>query len=167
MASQCIPALPMSAPSSELLGADRMNEFVGCCKVEVFDKENDITFPMLVMYPTDTASKPVAFGPFALEVSMDATIAIGQFRLVMISHGSGGSYLTHRTLGMHLARNRFVVCMPEHPFNNRHNNELQYTVQNMIYRPRHARLSIDDVFSHDRFSNHLDRENVASLEKMV
>jgi hypothetical protein len=40
------------------------SKFVGCCKVEVFDKQKDLAFPMLVMYPTDTASKPVAFGPF-------------------------------------------------------------------------------------------------------
>ena len=144
-----------------------MSKFVGCCKVEVFDKENDLTFPMLVMYPTNTASKPVAFGPFFLEVSMDAPAADGRFPLVMISHGSGGSNLTHRTLGMHLVKNGFVVCMPEHPFNNRHNNELQYTVQNMTYRPRHIRLAIDKVLSYDKFINRLDFKNVAIIGHSV
>jgi predicted dienelactone hydrolase len=69
---------------------------------------------MLVMYPTNTAANPVAFGPFSLEVTMEAPVADGRFPVVMISHGSGGSNLTHQTLGMHLAQSGFVVCMPEH-----------------------------------------------------
>lgn len=144
-----------------------MNKFVGCCKVEAFDKENAITFPMLVMYPTNTASTPVAFGPFSLEVAMNAPVAEGRLPLVMISHGSGGSYLAHRTLGMYLAQNGFVACMPGHPFNNRHNNELQYTVQNMIYRPRHIRLAIDEVCSSAQFKNYVNGESVAIIGHSV
>ena len=144
-----------------------MNQFVGCCKVDVFDKENDITFPMLVMYATNTASTTVAFGPFSLDVAMDAPIAEGRFPLVMISHGSGGSYLAHRTLGMYLAQNGFVAGMIGHPFNNRHNNEMQYTLQNMIYRPRHLRLAIDEVCSHAQFKNHVEQESVALIGHSV
>jgi len=144
-----------------------MSKFVGCCKVEVFDKENDITFPMLVMYSTNTASTPVAFGPFSLDVAMNAPIAEGRFPLVMVSHGSGGSYLAHRTLGMYLAQNGFVACMPGHPFNNRHNNELQYTVQNMIYRPRHIRMAIDEVCASAQFQNHVEHERVAIIGHSV
>jgi len=144
-----------------------MSKFVGCNKVEAFDKENAITFPLLIMYPTNAASTPVAFGPFSLDVAMNAPVPYGRFPLVMISHGSGGSYLTHRTLAMHLAKNGFVVCMPEHPFNNRHNNELQYTVQNMIYRPRHLRLAIDGVFSHEQLKDHTAFESVAVIGHSV
>jgi len=98
---------------------------------------------------------------------MEAPVADGRFPLVMISHGSGGSNLTHRTLGMYLAQNGFVVGIPEHPFNNRHNNELQYSVQNMIDRPRHLRLAMDEVFSHEKFKNHLDIERVAGIGHSV
>lgn len=144
-----------------------MNQFAGCCKVGVCDEQNAITFSTLVMYPTNTASTPVAFGPFSLDVAMDAPIAEGRFPVVMISHGSGGSNLTHRTLSMHLAMNGFVVCMPEHPFNNRHNNDLQYTLQNMIYRPRHLRMAIDEVCSHAQFKNYVNCESVAIIGHSV
>lgn len=144
-----------------------MNQFAGCCKVEVCDEQNAITFPTLVMYPTNTASTPVAFGPFSLDVAMDAPVAEGRFPLVMISHGSGGSYLAHRTLGMYLAQNGFVVGMIGHPFNNRHNNDLQYTLQNMIYRPRHLRMATDEVCTHAQFKNHVEQENVAIIGHSV
>ena len=98
---------------------------------------------------------------------MEAPVAAGRFPLVMISHGSGGSYLTHRTLGMYLAQNGFVVGIPEHPFNNRHNNELQYTVQNMRYRPQHLRMAMDEIFSHEQFKNHLDVTHVAVVGHSV
>jgi len=37
----------------------------------------------------------------------------------------------------------------------------------MIYRPRHIRLAIDEVFSHEKFKNHLDFENVAIVGHSV
>ena len=144
-----------------------MTTSAGCQKIEIFDPQHAITFPMLVLYPTRTAASSVAFGPFALEVAMEAPMAEGRFPLVLISHGSGGSYLTHRTLGMHLARNGFVVGIPEHPFNNRLNNELQYTIQNMTYRPRHMRLAIDEMLAHEKFGQQVASNHVAVIGHSV
>ena len=144
-----------------------MHEFVGCCKIEVYDQQTGITFPVLVLYPTETASSPVAFGPFALEVSMEAPVAEGRFPLVMISHGTGGSHLTHRTLGMYLVKNGFVVGMPEHAFNNRHDNTWQYTIQNMTHRPRHIQLAIDKIISHDKFIARVESQRVALVGHSV
>ena len=53
------------------------------------------TFPAGVWYPTNEQSQEVQFGVFKLNVSLAADIASGQFPLVMISHGSGGSWLGH------------------------------------------------------------------------
>ena len=144
-----------------------MTKFVGFCRIEILDEHKGITFPMLVMYPTCTPAKPVTFGPFSLDVAIEAPVEDGSFPLVMISHGSGGSYLTHRTLGANLAKNGFVVCMPEHPFNNRNNNEWQYTLENLTHRPRHIRLAIDQVLSHDKLKNHLASDRVAIIGHSV
>ena len=56
-----------------------MSKAVGCCRLEVFDRQKGISFPMLVMFPTDTVSSPVQFGPYTLDVSLDAKIAPGNF----------------------------------------------------------------------------------------
>ena len=138
-----------------------MSNFVGCCETTIVDEHKDLTFPMLAMYPTYIPSKPVTFGPYSLDVSIDAPVEDGSFPLVMISHGSGGSNLAYRTLGMHLAKNGFVVCLPEHPFNNRNNNALEGSIENMIDRPRHISLAINNILSNDRFKKFLQMDNVA------
>ena len=75
--------------------------------------------------------------------------------MILISHGSGGSHLVYRTLAHHLARNGFIVGMPEHPFNNRNNNTLEGTVENLINRPRHIRTAIDWFFDSWKFARSL------------
>lgn len=80
------------------------------------------SFRTWVLYPTTVAAAPVAFGPYAAEVSPDAPVAEGRFPVVAISHGSGGSPFVYRGLAAYLARHGFVVVLPEHPGNNRNDN---------------------------------------------
>jgi len=94
--------------------SEKIFDFVDLSKIEVSDEQKKLTFPVLVMYPTRIPPKSVTFGPFILDVSVDAEIGNGKFPLVVIFHGSGGSNLTHRMLGAHLAKSGFVVCIPEH-----------------------------------------------------
>ncbi|MBB3068485.1 putative dienelactone hydrolase [Paenibacillus baekrokdamisoli] len=86
-----------------------------------------------------------------MEVARDAAPLDGKFRLVLISHGTGGSPLVYRSLARHLARSGFIVGLLEHPFNNRNDNSLEGTVQNLTYRPRHLRMAADWFFEDERF----------------
>ena len=140
-----------------------MRHFIGFRKIEIHDKQKDITFPMFVMYPTEVSSKTVAMGPYMLDVSPDAPMVSRAFPFVIISHGSGGSNLAYYTLGSHLARNGFVVSMPEHPFNNRVDNRLEGTMEGFINRLRHITLIIDSMFSSDVFGQHLLQDRVAMI----
>src|SRR5690242_1644491 len=111
----------------------------GCLACGVPDPQGEDPIPVLVMYPSHAAEQPESLGPYTLELSRDAEIAGQDLPLVVISHGSGGSRLSHRTLARHLARNGFVVAIPEHPRNNRNNNELANTAAILANRPRHIR----------------------------
>jgi predicted dienelactone hydrolase len=141
----------------------QVNKFVGLTKIEVVDRQMGITFPVFVMYPTDVPSKAVAFGPYTLDVSPDAPVEAGNFPLVIISHGSGGSNLAYHTFGSFLAKNGFIVCMPEHPFNNRNDNHLEGTNENFANRLRHISLTIDQMFTADKFIQHLQPDNVGVI----
>src|SRR5579875_2535221 len=99
-----------------------------------------MAFPMLVFYPSRSPNSEETFGPYTLRAAMEGQWAQGVFPLVVISHGSGGSHLVYRELAAHLTRYGFVVTMPEHPKNDRNNNELARTAENLRNRPRHVRI---------------------------
>lgn len=138
-----------------------MSNSAGCRTVELFDDEMAMTFPMLVMYPSSSPEQPARLGPYVLSAAMNGPIAAGSHPLVVISHGTGGSHLVYRNLAAHLARHGFVVAMPEHPRNNRNNNDLANTAANLANRPRHIRIVIDWAYSRDGFEATLKRDAVA------
>jgi predicted dienelactone hydrolase len=119
------------------------------------------SFPAILMYPTPTPSTPITRGPYTLEVAENAVVENGRFPLVMISHGSGGSPIAHRTLMMFLAKNGYIVCAIEHPFNNRRNNEHEDTLENLIYRPQHVRQAIDSLLSDPNWSSSIQEDKIA------
>jgi len=140
-----------------------MSTNVGCRAVEVIEPVLAERFPMLVMYPCAAAEQPERFGPYTLSVCMNEAPAPGTFPLVVVSHGTGGSHLTHRMLGAHLARNGFIVASPEHPRNNRNNNELAGTTTILANRPRHLRSVIDWIHADDALRKSLARDSVAVI----
>jgi predicted dienelactone hydrolase len=137
--------------------------FAGSRQMQIRDEAKGISFPALVLYPTEMPSAPTAFGPYIMDVSPDAPVAEGQFPVVVISHGNGGSHLIYRAISTHLARNGYVVALLEHAGNNRNNNELEGTHENLVNRPRHVRLTIDAVSSDPQFSACVQPDNVAII----
>lgn len=140
-----------------------MGTFVGYCEVELLDEMSDATFPMAVFYPSYTPGRTERLGPYSVDVAKNAELKEGVFPLVLISHGSGGAHLLYQTLAHHLARNGFIVGMPEHPFNNRNNNTLVNTVENLVNRPRHIRTAINWFYDNKNFARFLKPDCVAII----
>ncbi len=120
-------------------------------------------FPLLVMYPTNTPAEPIALGPFNLDMAANALPRSGSYPVVLISHGSGGTHLGYLELARRLVRSGYLVCMPEHPGNNRSNNELADSAQILANRPRHLSLTLDRVLSDDSLSSVADPAGVAVI----
>ena len=74
--------------------------------------------PVTLVYPTAQVAQPVSFGPFVLTVARDAAPLPGVRRLVVLSHGTGGSPLSDHDLAATLARAGFVVAQPQHAGDN-------------------------------------------------
>src|SRR4030095_11215973 len=70
--------------------------------------------PVTVYYPTATAARPQRLGPFTLNLAREAAPVRGNGRLIVMSHGSGGSPWVHADLARALVDAGFVVAMPEH-----------------------------------------------------
>ena len=140
-----------------------MNSNIGSKKIQIKDESKNISFDVYVQYPTNEPSVPTAFGPYIMNVSVNAKIMDGKFPLVIISHGSGGSPLLYRTINTNLAENGFIVAMVEHYGNNKMNNELEGKNENFTNRLRHISLTIDFMFSSEQFKEHLQPNNVAMI----
>lgn len=139
-----------------------MNSFTGYRSVELRGEPGNAVFSMMIMYPTserDGAQKALC----GSHVPQDVALEEKTFPLVLISHGSGGTPLLYQTLARHLASNGFIVGMPEHPFNNRHDNSLAGTIENLVNRPKHIRAAVDWFFNNKIFSPLLKPDTVAVI----
>ncbi|MFM9984628.1 MAG: alpha/beta hydrolase family protein, partial [Flavobacteriales bacterium] len=112
---------------------------------EIEDLKNKVTFNCKVLYPSQDPSETISFGPYSLEAVSNGQIAEGSFPLVIISHGNGGTALVYRNIAQCLASHGCVVAMPEHYGNNRMDNSLSESIDNLIYRPYHLHLVVETL----------------------
>jgi predicted dienelactone hydrolase len=107
-----------------------------------------------VFYPTAAAEQPVQRGPFTLSWAADAPPLRGNGRLVLISHGSGGSPWVHVDLARVLVQRGFVVALPQHRGDN-HLDSSSPGPASWDQRPAEVGRSIDLLAGHPALSAQL------------
>jgi predicted dienelactone hydrolase len=120
-------------------------------------------FDALMHYPCARPPVLTRFGPYELEVSVDAPLSPGRFPLVVLSHGSGGSPLLYRTVSLALARSGFIVALPKHPGNSLGDNGLVDTVENLGGRPSHLVRLLDALSTDAQLRPSLADEPVTAI----
>lgn len=70
--------------------------------------------PVTVFYPSRAAEQRLPRGPFVLQFAPDGEPVLGNGRLVVMSHGSGGAPWVHSDLARTLVEAGFVVAFPTH-----------------------------------------------------
>jgi predicted dienelactone hydrolase len=83
---------------------------VGLTEIAGTDGDGVVT----VYYPSTDEAKIGRRGPFTFEFAWQGAPARGNGRLIVMSHGSGGSPWVHANLAQTLVADGFVVAMPEH-----------------------------------------------------
>jgi predicted dienelactone hydrolase len=78
----------------------------------------DGDLPVTVFYPSDAAAQPLKRGPFTIHAAQDGAPKRGNGRLIVVSHGSGGSAWTYADLARALVGAGYVVAMPLHAGDN-------------------------------------------------
>ena len=136
---------------------------VGFVKMEALQKETNETISIAVVYPTMSPAKPVRFGPFSMELAIGGDVAKGPFPLAVISHGSGGSSLGHRSIAFALVKQGFVVAMPLHPKNNYKDNSAEGIARNWINRPKHIESTIDALLTDATLSSSIDNDRISVI----
>ena len=90
----CIVILSSYSCKTSQSNTNEIGVFVGSISSVVIDKKNNLSFPILINYPTLEKSNPTKFGPYTIDVSVDAILKRGKFPLVIISHGNDAQIIS-------------------------------------------------------------------------
>jgi predicted dienelactone hydrolase len=112
-----------------------------------------------VFYPSAGVEDPVRQGPFNFTWVPDGVPLKGNGRLVVISHGSGGSPWVHVDLARALVRRGFTVAVPLHHGDNYLDPSDPGPVS-WRRRPKEVSQAIDLVSHHPAFENQLAMDSV-------
>jgi len=142
---------------------ERQSFYAGCQFVDIENQTNEHALPLLIMYPTYQEEQVEKMGPYTISAAQDAPLSNGSFPLVILSHGDGSTPLAYRTIAQFLARNGFIAGIPQHPFNNREDNTLSGTIDNLKNRPTHIRTVIDWFLKESAFSSSIHSNNISLI----
>ncbi|MYM87258.1 alpha/beta hydrolase [Rugamonas sp. FT82W] len=140
-----------------------MEHVCGCRLVDIDDAVQGAVVPLALLYPADGVETAEHFGPYTLDAARDAPPAAGAHPLVLISHGNSGTPWAYREMARHLVRSGFVVALPAHTGNTRHDNSLAGTAANLANRPRHITLAIDAALADPVLRGHIAGDGVAVI----
>lgn len=97
-----------------------------------------------IWYPSLATATPISMGPTTMSVAVNAPIQGKGLPLVVISHGNGGSSLSHFDTAIALADGGFVVVAVTHTGDNYADQSRSLDVMD---RPRHISRAIDHMLS--------------------
>ncbi|MGH2359896.1 MAG: alpha/beta hydrolase family protein, partial [bacterium] len=124
---------------------------------EITGKDGD--GPVTVYYPSSSDAQTLKRGPFTFHMAWQGVPARGNGRLVVISHGSGGSPWVHADLARTLVDDGFVVAMPEHRGDNFKDHSTPGP-ESWRRRPAEVSRAIDAVGADPRFKALLSLDRV-------
>src|SRR5256885_11222426 len=113
----------------------------------------------MVFYPSSAEEKTLKRGPLTLQFAPQGTPVRGNGRLVVVSHGSGGSPWVHSDLARALVENGFVVAVPEHRGDN-YKDLSAVGPESWKRRPAEVSRAIDAVGRDPRFASLLVLDKV-------
>ena len=96
-----------------------------------------------IWYPSDSPAAEQALGPFHQTVAMNGRLSGRDLPLIIISHGTGGSSISHYDLALALARAGYVVAALTHPGDNYSDQSATGSNRNLVERPRALHAVLD------------------------
>lgn len=117
----------------------------------------------LVWYPTDEAPSSIKIGSFDLMASLGSPLAQEKARypVILISHGRQAGPLSHRSLGMRLARGGYVVVGVAHTRTDSTGSLPRLrSAESLANRSMQATSALDALLTDPRFSGRIDESRV-------
>ncbi len=118
--------------------------------------------PWLVWYPTDTLEERFVKGSTPIEAAPDATPLKGKHPVVVLSHGSGGTSLSHWRTARDLARHGYLVLSLVHADDNAAVSRGSSTQEVWNNRPKEWSRALDLLFT-SRYAAVIDVDRIAAV----
>jgi predicted dienelactone hydrolase len=115
--------------------------------------------PVTVFYPSSSPAGPLREAFVPLVVAPDGTPERGNGRLVVLSHGTGGSVIVHTDLARALVEQGFTVAVPLHKGDNWRDHRTG-NFDSIKRRPQEVSRAIDAVARDPRFAPLLQLDKV-------
>ena len=131
--SRCVLALVLLG--SLLARAEAAPWVAGLHHMTLADPVDDRPMQALAFYPTTGKTHSRRMDGYPIEVAEEAPVALGQFPLLVLSHGNTGSPLALHYLATSLARQGFIVVAVVHPGDNAGDHSRLGTLSNLYGRP--------------------------------
>ncbi|MFK5734059.1 dienelactone hydrolase [Pseudomonas urmiensis] len=125
-----------------LARADAAPWVAGLHHLQLADPLDARPMQALAFYPSTGQAHHIRLEGYPLTVAEDAPVALGQFPLLVVSHGNTGSPLALHDLASALARRGFVVVALTHPGDNASDHSRLGTLSNLYGRPLQVSAAI-------------------------
>lgn len=126
-----------------LAQADAAPRVAGLHHMTLADPVDARPMQALAFYPAVGEPRSRRLDGYPIDVAEEAPVAMGQFPLLVVSHGNTGSPLALHYLATWLARQGFVVVAVVHPGDNARDHSRLGTLSNLYGRPLQVSAAIN------------------------
>ncbi|WP_260463908.1 prolyl oligopeptidase family serine peptidase [Burkholderia sp. Bp8963] len=120
------------------------------------------SLPWLVWYPTDVPEQPKSEGRTRFAAARDAVPRSGRYPLIVLSHGSGGTPMTHWKTARYFARRGYVVLAIVHRDDNAVDSSGSSTLEVWRARPKQWSAALDALLA-SHYAQFIDRQRIAAV----
>ncbi len=118
--------------------------------------------PLMVWYPTQAQEEQLLIGQVSLRVARNTKPRDGLYPLVVLSHGSMGSHLSHWKTAYFLASKGYFVATPVHALDNAIDPQGSSTIKVWANRPREWNAALDAVLNSE-LAGSVNRHRVVAM----
>ncbi len=129
----------------------------------IWEEGTDERIPVYVWYPTIRPERPSFLEPYTVRVAREGQPEEGRFPIVLISHATAESGLSHHTMAEFLARHGYMVIAPTHPGDNFLDTARIFTERQVVERPRNMIQALDAVLSNEQLGPIADAGRISII----
>lgn len=141
--------LLVAAPGAWAMGSKGTAGRAGLHILTVWEEGTQNRIPVYVWYPTIRPERSSFLEPYTVTAAREGQPEEGKFPIVLMSHATAESGLSHHTTAQFLARHGFIVIAPTHPGDNFLDSSRIFTKRQITGRPRHLLRALDAVLAHE------------------